>query len=522
MNLSDFLSTPNFKLVLQKSSLVFNESSSTLSQVNDFEIDINITTTSFPSRNIWKKLHMNSTSIYLHILLLHHNLKKTIVSKDDYLQGLALHSRIQMIKIDNLPKSFRHRYLLSDFGLVSEMTSEDLLKSKMDPQTLISYWKPEVCVRLVSDWTRYPQRHVPDQISKLFVRKTHSLQYKPPIHADEIGLTSDKYIPLNSSINSLPLKLSYSSMSLQRWLLMQHLEESLAMQKEALQFNDKDMDDVRRLISDTPLSLLLVTIIASLLHLIFELLSFQSDIDFWRNNKSLTGLSVRAVCTDLISQIIVFFFLIDSDTSLLVTIPSFIAILIQIWKMSKATGFKIKLRFALYFIPYPGIEFTRLRSSVLNSVTTTSDSNSQSDALKEKDELLDQVSIQADRFATIHLSVLLFPLALGSIIRALVYDKYSSWLSWVIGSLTGCVYAFVFVLMLPQLFINHKLKSVSHLPWKFLIYKFLNTFIDDLFAFIIKMPTMHRLSVFRDDFVFIIYLWQRWKYRVDTDRPMEK
>jgi hypothetical protein len=29
-------------------------------------------------------------------------------------------------------------------------------------------------------------------------------------------------------------------------------------------------------------------------------------------------------------------------------------------------------------------------------------------------------------------------------------------------------------------------------------YKFLNTIIDDLFAFIIKMPTMHRLACFRD------------------------
>lgn len=29
-------------------------------------------------------------------------------------------------------------------------------------------------------------------------------------------------------------------------------------------------------------------------------------------------------------------------------------------------------------------------------------------------------------------------------------------------------------------------------------YKFLNTIIDDLFAFVIKMPMLHRLSVFRD------------------------
>lgn len=37
-------------------------------------------------------------------------------------------------------------------------------------------------------------------------------------------------------------------------------------------------------------------------------------------------------------------------------------------------------------------------------------------------------------------------------------------------------------------------------------YKALNTFIDDLFAFIIKMPTMHRLACFRDDVIFFIYL----------------
>lgn len=49
-------------------------------------------------------------------------------------------------------------------------------------------------------------------------------------------------------------------------------------------------------------------------------------------------------------------------------------------------------------------------------------------------------------------------------------------------------------------------------------YKFLNTIIDDLFAFVIKMPTMHRLAVFRDDLVFLIFLYQRWIYRVDKTR----
>jgi hypothetical protein len=52
-------------------------------------------------------------------------------------------------------------------------------------------------------------------------------------------------------------------------------------------------------------------------------------------------------------------------------------------------------------------------------------------------------------------------------------------------------------------------------------YKFLNTFIDDIFAFIIKMPILYRLSVFRDDIVFFIFLYQRWIYKVDKKRVNE-
>jgi len=60
-------------------------------------------------------------------------------------------------------------------------------------------------------------------------------------------------------------------------------------------------------------------------------------------------------------------------------------------------------------------------------------------------------------------------------------------------------------MMTPQLFINYKLKSVSHLPWRMMTYKALNTFIDDLFAFVIKMPTMYRIGCFRDGKNFEVY-----------------
>jgi len=43
-----------------------------------------------------------------------------------------------------------------------------------------------------------------------------------------------------------------------------------------------------------------------------------------------------------------------------------------------------------------------------------------------------------------------------------------------------------------------------------LLFQAFNTFIDDVFAFIITMPTSHRLACFRDDVVFIVYVYQRW------------
>lgn len=59
---------------------------------------------------------------------------------------------------------------------------------------------------------------------------------------------------------------------------------------------------------------------------------------------------------------------------------------------------------------------------------------------------------------------------------------------------------------------------MAHLPGRVFVYKFLSTFIDDLFAFLIRMPTLHRLRVFRDDIVFFVYLYQRWIYPVDKKR----
>ena len=67
--------------------------------------------------------------------------------------------------------------------------------------------------------------------------------------------------------------------------------------------------------------------------------------------------------------------------------------------------------------------------------------------------------------------------------------------------------------MTPQVFMNYRLKSVEHLPWKALTYQAINTFIDDIFMMCIRMPEVQKYSVFRDDIIFVICCYQRWLYR---------
>merc|ERR1719229_966416 len=98
---------------------------------------------------------------------------------------------------------------------------------------------------------------------------------------------------------------------------------------------------------------------------------------------------------------------------------------------------------------------------------------------------------------------------------------YKALNSFVLGSSYGFLLTFGFIMMTPQLFINYKLKSVAHLPWRMMTYKALNTFIDDIFAFVIKMPTMYRIGCFRDDVVFFIFLYQKYIYKTDYSRVNE-
>lgn len=101
--------------------------------------------------------------------------------------GAALYDVINMVKYDRIPKHFRQRYLLSDFGWV-DIDENDKKKADLPSSTIISFWKPEIAVRLVTDFSIYPVNYIPNYISQNTVNNRNNndnrqLEYKPPIHS---------------------------------------------------------------------------------------------------------------------------------------------------------------------------------------------------------------------------------------------------------------------------------------------------------------------------------------------------
>lgn len=46
-----------------------------------------------------------------------------------------------------------------------------------------------------------------------------------------------------------------------------------------------------------------LTFCVSLLHTVFDMLAFKNDIGFWKNNKSMEGLSARSVLINAFCQV---------------------------------------------------------------------------------------------------------------------------------------------------------------------------------------------------------------------------
>ncbi|KAJ1480904.1 cleft lip and palate transmembrane protein 1-domain-containing protein, partial [Baffinella frigidus] len=364
---------------------------------------------------------------------------------------------------------------------------------------MVPYWAPRLALFVVTDFSKYEdmtEQHVSPFMLYFFLNSdsydSRSRTYIPVLHVDDLGTLQKDLLPLNASTVLMPLAVSIEPLGKSRFEWMLKMEQSVQMHRD-LGTPESEMEEVRRMFVETSSWLLIVTIVVSFVHLLFDMLAFKNDIQFWSSLKSTKGISVQSISVSTGMEVVVFLYLFDSETSYLVLFTVAGTIVVNVWKLV--------LAWRMMYGGGVAVPTAQQRKAAAESAEAQ------------------KVSQQIDKIAASYLFYCLAPPILGYAVYSLIYEQHKGWYSWVLKSGVNCVYAVGFMMMTPQLFLNYKYKSVEHLPWRALVYRALNTFIDDLFAFVIHMPGMHRMSVFRDDIVFMVYIYQRWVY--SKRRPAE-
>lgn len=382
----------------------------------------------------------------------------------------------------------------------TEQSVEDQEKAEQGLTEVLSHWHPNLTLNVVYDHTPWVPGQVPPPLDE-FVEFTPSLQqYKPILWLNDYWNLNRDYQPINSTTPLLNLTLTFQPLSMFKWQMYsaQTMRNRFNMLSGLMgeEEEDQDQDSVKEAFLETNIYLLVCTFVISIVHSVFEFLAFKNDIQFWKERKTTEGLSVRTVFFNVFQNVIVVLYVFDNDTNPVIKISCFVGLAIECWKVTKVSDCSFDFE-----------------NKVLGVIPRL--------VINEKKEYDASGTKEFDRMAFKYLGMAFFPLAICYCIYSVIYNEHKGWYSFVLGSCYGFLLTFGFIMMTPQLFINYKLKSVAHLPWRMMTYKALNTFIDDIFAFVIKMPTMYRIGCFRDDVVFFIFLYQRYIYKMDPTRVNE-
>ncbi|KAK2071704.1 hypothetical protein P8C59_006108 [Phyllachora maydis] len=313
---------------------------------------------------------------------------------------------------------------------------------------------------------------------------------------------------LNETVKEMPMRINLDNLAYWKFATLASIETSSKEAARQAAFGNAlpgggdgtEIEMIKEIFMDTNPILLGVTVVVSIAHMVLETLAFGSDIAHYRKKKDNVGISLRSILANVFMQTVIFLYLVDQsqNTSWMILGTQAVGILIEFWKVTTVVNVRIRPAPAGSLIPY------RVSFEDKHKLTET----------EEKTKEYDEIAFK-------YMYVAAVPLMMGYSVYSLLYDTHKSWYSYTITTLVGSVYAYGFLMMVPSLYINYRLKSVAHMPAKAMMYKFLNTFIDDLFAFTIKMPLLHRLATLRDDVIFFVYLYQRWAYKTDYTRVNE-
>jgi len=356
----------------------------------------------------------------------------------------------------------------------------------------ITHWRKRVSLRIAEVRDGIPDTQFPFKVTGK--KKDLETFYPPPLAVDDQYLATNDFAVLarNISKGNPTTQLEITIQSLQGFLMYTIMGEQFKiMEKKG--FSKEMFDEVKRLFGRGRFFQIVAEYIITILHVILSSLAFKNEIGFWRGTDNSKGLSATSVILRWIMQLIILLHLMNHPniTQVVIYMNGF-SLLIEGWKVTKVLKAGIRIQGWKIIIAM---------------------------GKKDKDE---ELTAQYDRECFKYLGAILFPVLLAYSVYDLMNNPQTSWWTWFIATLAYSVYVAGFICMIPQLYINYKLKTVAHMPMRAMVYKTFNTFVDDIFAFfIVDTPLSYRIATFRDDFVFFVFLFQMWKYPSDMKRANE-
>jgi hypothetical protein len=430
-----------------------------------------------------------------------------------YDPGSAYHFVYPLTQYIPKKKETKTRNLLSDANEVAEEAVEE--EPAQSGPVIANYYHPNVSLSFIPNSGVIPFTQAHPAVRQ-FIRLEatgardgtgQNSWYYPILFVNTFWQLKSQMTLLNDTVNSMPIRIDLNNLADWKFKTMASIElSSKETARQAAYGNPlpgggdgSEIEMIKEIFMDTNPILLGVTIVVSIAHMILETLAFGSDIAHYRKKKDNVGISVRSILANVFMQTIIFLYLVDQsqNTSWMILGSQAIGIIIELWKVTTVVNVRMR--------PAPG--------SLIPYRISFEDKHKLSET-EEKTKEYDEIAFKYMYWGGV-------PLLIAYAVYSLIYESHKSWYSYIITTLVGSVYAYGFLMMVPSLYINYRLKSVAHMPAKAMMYKFLNTFIDDLFAFTIKMPILHRLATLRDDVIFFVYLYQRWAYKVDYTRVNE-
>lgn len=347
-----------------------------------------------------------------------------------------------------------------------------------------------------------------DPFYRLFA---HDANCRPILDVSQFWLLKKQHIDLDKWVGSeLEVNFCAEMISPRSYMFARQMEMiEKGMDSPVASMALSDLDFVKEFLGTNTPTYLTIIIVTNLLHVIFSSLavkngrpSLSADIQYWKNLNSFRGIAINSIFYESAMSIVSVLYLVDNEAQTLAILIHMIQIPVALLKLYKTLSFKRTNRFPFFALDTP-------------------------ESYKGR-------TFEYERTATKYLTYIMAPFVCGYFVPTAL-RRYTStgWArtlgvstrspcpaSWAWPTCSVSTFEADFINLTPQLFVNYKLKSVEGVNWRGMTYKFLNTIIDDLFVFSVSLPTMTRIATFADDVVFVVYIYQRWIYRVDNNRTV--